>query len=156
LLRNVKGVANYEAVWRQYKDLFFALNQYMKLENRLDLLKSDFTAVNLAWQQRPKDIEAFLEEMCDLLWYQVHFEELRVKIRVWMSSWYFLQARDTQAVTQIDEMLMKERRHCQSLLETYMKLRKSTQEHIVFEKKYLNNAALILPTPVPKEVAAEL
>jgi hypothetical protein len=161
LIQHVKGVANYEAVWRPYKDLFLGLHHWLQSEDTVDLFMSGFHALNLAWQQRPRLIEEKLEEFCDLLWYQVHFEELRPQIRGWMASWYFLHARDTHAVTQIDELLIKERRHCQSLLETYFKLRKSTQEHVLFSQKYIDTPTMTIDaTPVKdplskKQVAAD-
>ena len=151
LMKNVKGVANYESVWRPYKDLFLGLHYWLGSEDKVDLFMNGFNALNLAWQQRPKLIEEKLEEFCDLLWYQVHFEELVPKIRVWMATWYFLHARDTHAVTQIDELLIKERRHCQSLLDTYFKLRKSAQEQVVFSQKYLDTTAMTIDATPVKE-----
>jgi hypothetical protein len=54
-----------------------------------------------------------------------------------MASWYFLQAREFHSILQGDDLLEKERRHCQSLLDTYYKMRKSTQEHLLFRQRYL-------------------
>ena len=110
LVKNVKGVANYEAVWRQYQQLFRALHYWLKSDARVDLFKSDFTALNLAWQQRPRLIEEHLEAFNDHCWYMVHFEELRPQIRTWMASWYFLRGRESQSITQADDLLVKERR----------------------------------------------
>jgi len=60
-----------------------------------------------------------------------------------MASWYFLRARESQSIMQADDLLVKERRHCQSLLDTYCKMRKSTQEHLLFTQRYLQ----VLPPP---------
>jgi hypothetical protein len=152
LIKNVKGVANYEAVWRQYPQLFKALHYWLEgEEDMLDLFMSDFKGLNVAWQQRPRLIEEHLEVFNDHCWYLVHFEELRPQIRTWMASWYFLQARESHSILQGDDLLVKERRQCQSLLETYCKMRKSTQEHVLFTEKYLQ----VLPPPVITRTTVE-
>lgn len=137
LVKNVKGVANYEAVWRQYPQLFKALHYWLEDEDQVDLFMSDFKGLNVAWQQRPRLIEEHLEVFNDHCWYMVHFKDLRTQIRTWMASWYFLQARESHSISQADDLLLKERRQCQSLLETYFKMRKSTQEHVLFTQRYL-------------------
>jgi len=137
LIRNVKGVANYESVWRQYKDLFIELHYWVQKRSSTDLFMSGFTALNLAWQQKPRLIEEQLELLTHHLWYLVHFDELRPQIRNWMASWYFLRSREANQITQGDDLALKERRHCQSLLDTYLKMRKSTQDHAIFAQKYL-------------------
>jgi hypothetical protein len=137
LVKNVKGVANYEAVWRQYPQLFTELHYWLEDEDQADLFMSDFKGLNVAWQQRPRLIEEHLEVFNDHCWYLVHFEELRPQIRTWMASWYFLQASESHSISQADDLLVKERRHCQSLLDTYYKMRKSTQEHVLFRQRYL-------------------
>jgi hypothetical protein len=152
LVKNVKGVANYEAVWRQYPQLFTDLHYWLEgEEDMLDLFMSDFKGLNVAWQQRPKLIEEHLEVFNDHCWYLVHFEELRPQIRTWMASWYFLQARESHSILQGDDLLVKERRQCQSLLETYCKMRKSTQEHVLFTQRYLQ----VLPPPAITRTTAQ-
>jgi hypothetical protein len=152
LVKNVKGVANYEAVWRQYPHLFRALHYWLEgEEDMLDLFMSDFKGLNLAWQQRPRLIEEHLEVFNDHCWYLVHFDELRPQIRTWMASWYFLQARESHNITHADDLLVKERRQCQSLLETYCKMRKSTQEHVLFTQRYLQ----VLPHPAITRTTVE-
>jgi len=49
LVKNVKGVANYEAVWRQYPQLFKALHYWLEDEDQVDLFMSDFKGLNVAW-----------------------------------------------------------------------------------------------------------
>jgi len=137
LVKHVKGVANYESVWRQYKELFIELHHWVKSEYTVELFMGGFTNLNLAWQQRPKLIEEKLELMANRHWYMVHFDELRPQIRNWMASWYFLRSREANQLTQADDLVLKERRHCQSLLDTYLKIRKSAQEQVIFAQKYL-------------------
>ena len=151
LVKNVKGVANYEAVWRQYPQLFKALHYWLEDEDQVDLFMSDFKGLNVAWQQRPRLIEEHLEVFNDHCWYLVHFKDLRTQIRTWMASWYFLQARESHSITQADDLLVKERRQCQSLLETYCKMRKSTQEHVLFTQRYLQ----VLPPPAITRTTAQ-
>jgi len=143
LIKNVKGVANYEDVWRQYRQLFTELHYWLEGEDMLDLFMSDFKGLNVAWQQKPRFIEEHLEALNDHCWYLVYFEGLRQQIRTWMASWYFLQASESHSISQADDLLVKERRHCQSLLDTYCKMRKSTQEHLLFRQRYLE----ALPPP---------
>lgn len=151
LVKNVKGVANYEAVWRQYPQLFTELHYWLEDEDQTDLFMSDFKGLNVAWQQRPRLIEEHLEVFNDHCWYLVHFKELRPQIRTWMASWYFLQARESHNITYADDLLVKERRHCQSLLETYFKMRKSTQEYVLFTQRYLQ----VLPPPAITRTTVE-
>jgi hypothetical protein len=137
LVKNVKGVANYEAVWRQYPELFMELHYWLKVEGKLDLFMSNFQALNLAWQQRPRMIEERLEVFNDHCWYLVYFEKFRPQIRNLMANWYFLRTQESHSITKADDFLLKERRYCLSLLDTYCKMRKSTQEQLLFSQKYL-------------------
>jgi hypothetical protein len=137
LVKNVKGVANYESVWRHYQELFTALHYWLKADGKVDLFRSDFSALNLAWQQRPRLIEEQLEVFNDHCWYLVHFKELRSQIQNWMANWYFLRTQESHSITKADDFLLKERRYCLSLLDTYCKMRKSTQEQLLFSQKYL-------------------
>ena len=71
----------------------------------------------------------------------VHFDELRPQIRNWMATWYFLRSREANSLSQGDDLVLKERRHCQSLLDTYLKMRKSSQDQVIFTQKYLQMQA---------------
>ena len=141
LVKNVKGVANYESVWRQYKDLFIELHYWVKNDYSVELFMSGFSALNLAWQQKPQLIEEQLELLNHHFWYVVHFDELRPQIRNWMATWYFLRSREANSLSQGDDLVLKERRHCQSLLDTYLKMRKSSQDQVIFTQKYLQMQA---------------
>ncbi len=137
LLKNVKGIANYESIWRQYPELFEELHYWVKDDQTTPLFMSSFSALNLAWQQRPQKIEQELELLAHHFWYMVHWDELRPQVRNWMASWFFLESRGAQSLTQVDELVLKERRYCQGLLDTYFKMRKSSQEQRLFAQKYL-------------------
>ena len=49
-----------------------------------------------------------------------------------MASWWFLQKQQLRNSDDHDDFIMKERRVYQSLLDSYMKLRKSQDEHLMF------------------------
>ena len=137
LLKNAKGVVNYQMHWRNYKELFIELSHWIEKKDMVSLFMNHGEGLNIAWQQRPREIENQLEHLTDQLWYMVNLDRFRPDIRTWMASWYFLKGRDANHLMQADEMVLKEQRHCQSLLDTYCKLRKSRQDHILFTRKYL-------------------
>ena len=126
---NAKGVANYQSVWRNYVDLFTQLAIWLKPQISPELFMSNSQGLNLAWQQHPKRLEEYMERYGQLLWYRANFNALCPSICTWMASWYFLQGRHAKEVDQLDEVVVKERRICQSLLESFMKMRKSQVEH---------------------------
>ena len=128
---NAKGVANYQSVWRNYLDLFTDFAIWLKPQISPELFMSNGQGLNLAWQQNPKKLEEYLICFGHLLWYQAHFDGLRPSIRTWMASWFFLQGRHAKEIDQLDEVVIKERRLCQSLLDSYFKMRKSQIEHIL-------------------------
>lgn len=61
-----------------------------------------------------------------------------------MASWYFLQGRHAREVDQLDEAVLRERRVCQSLLDSYFKMRKSQVEHAI-----LRHSKLVISRPYP-------
>lgn len=139
---NAKGVANYQSVWRNYVDLFTHYANWLKPQISPELFMANQQGLNLAWQQNPKKLEEYLERYGARLWYLVHFEELRSRIRTWMASWYFLQGRHAKEVDQLDEVVLKERRLCQSFLDSYFKMRKSQVEHA-----FLRHSQLVIDKP---------
>ena len=126
---NSKGVANYQMVWRHHETLFIEFDRWLKTRIAPDLFMSNGQGLHLAWQKHPRELEKYLVEYGYYLWYVTHFEGLRESIRTWMAIWYFVQNRHAEEVDRFDEVVIKERRTCQSLLDTYLKLRKSQIEH---------------------------
>ncbi len=49
-----------------------------------------------------------------------------------MASWLFMQKQELRNSDQHDDFIMRERRVYQSLLDSYVKLRKSQDEHLMF------------------------
>lgn len=155
---NAKGVANYQSVWRNYIDLFTQFAIWLKPQISPELFMSNSQGINLAWQQHPKKLEEYLERYGHLLWYQANFNVLVPQVRTWMASWYFLQGRHSKEIDQLDEVVIKERRICQSLLESFMKMRKSQVEHILLRHNLLafkkSGSVVGIGTPItPTEYA---
>jgi hypothetical protein len=86
----------------------------------------------LYWQTHPKELEALITEYGSFLWYVVNYEELRPQIRTWMAIWFFLKGRHSNEVEMYDEIILRERRSCQVLLDSFFKMRKSQMDHALF------------------------
>ena len=71
--------------------------------------------------RKPKKLEEVLEDYAAHLYYQVHFEQLRPHIRVWMSAWFFLQRRNQRDYQILDEHVVKELNHHRSTLMQLLK-----------------------------------
>lgn len=52
-----------------------------------------------------------------------------------MASWLFIQKEELQKSDHLYDVLMKERRTYQSLLDSYVKFRKSNGDHLLFLKR---------------------
>ena len=129
LQRNVKGVLNYNMVWRSYPEFFQGLDQWSKNAISPRIFMFNNQGIELHWQTHPKELEALIAEYGSFLWYVVHYEELRPQIRTWMAIWFFLRGRHSQEVEMYDEIVLRERRTCQMLLDSYFKMRKSQMDH---------------------------
>ena len=142
LQQNVKGVANYNMVWRSYLEFFQGMHQWFANTISPRIFMSNNQGIEIHWQNRPKDLEAMIVEYGSHLWYVIHFDELRAKIRTWMAIWFFLRGRHSQEVEMYDDIVLRERRSCQLLLESFFKLRKSQMDHAL-----LMHSRLALPLP---------
>ena len=129
LQQNVKGVANYNMVWRSYLEFFQGMHQWFANTISPRIFMSNNQGIEIHWQNRPKDLEAMIVEYGSHLWYVTHFEELRAKIRTWMAIWFFLKGRHSHEVEMYDEIVLRERRSCQLLLDSLFKMRKSQMDH---------------------------
>jgi hypothetical protein len=124
LCKNSKGISNYQMVFGAYQDLFDGLHVYLGNRFNVPILASTGQGISIAWQQQSKKMEEVLEEYASYLYYQIHFETLRPQIRVWMSSWFFLQRRDQRDHDFQDEQVIKELNRYQATLTQLLKYRK--------------------------------
>lgn len=129
LLTHAKGISNYQMVWRQYAHLFKLFADWLAKRVTPALFMNHGADINLPWQQSPQKIEAYLAQFAHDLWFGMHYEELKPAIQVYMASWYFLQKRDQTRADSIEQAIMKERKVCQGLIDTYLRYRKSKLVH---------------------------
>ena len=129
LQKNVKGVLNYNMVWRSYPEFFQGLDLWSKNAISTRIFMFNNQGIELYWQSHPKELEALITEYGSFLWYVVNYEQLRSKIRTWMAIWFFLKGRHSNEVQMFDEIVLRERRSCQLLLDSFFKMRKSQMDH---------------------------
>jgi hypothetical protein len=129
LQQNVKGVANYNMVWRSYPEFFQGMHHLFANAISPRIFMFNNQGIEIHWQNRPKELEAMIVEYGSYLWYVTHFDELRAKIRTWMAIWFFLKGRHSHEVEMYDEIVLRERRSCQLLLDSFFKIRKSQMDH---------------------------
>jgi len=155
LQRNVKGVLNYNMVWRSYPEFFQGLDLWTQNAVSPRIFMFNNQGIDLYWQTHPKELEALITEYgCYLwyvinyeqlrsqirtwmaiteygcyLWYVINYEQLRSQIRTWMAIWFFLKGRHSNEVQMFDEIVLRERRSCQLLLDSFFKMRKSQMDH---------------------------
>ena len=127
LMENVKGIANFQMVWAQYKDLFAALGAWLTVRSpkTTPILNTLGSGLNLAWQQNPKPFMQLLDQFSNHLFYVAYFESFKPQIRVWMESWFFLQRHEMRRLESDDLLLLKERNHTHGILDKLMRFRKS-------------------------------
>lgn len=125
LMKNSKGIQNYQMVFGSYKDLFIGLHGYVGLDYKVPFLNHDRMAIHIAWQQQPKKVEEALLEYAASLYYKLQFEALRPTIRVAMSSWFFLQRMERRESDLQDEMVIKEMQRYQVCLTQLLSYRKA-------------------------------
>ncbi|NBV72117.1 MAG: hypothetical protein EBR60_08795 [Burkholderiaceae bacterium] len=140
LQQNVRGVANYNMVWRSYPEFFQGMHQWFANTISPRIFMSNNQGIEIHWQNRPKDLEAMIVEYGSHLWYVTHFDELRAKIRTWMAIWFFLKGRHSHEVEMYDEIVLRERRSCQLLLDSFFKMRKSQMDHALMMDSRLSLA----------------
>ena len=132
LQQNVRGVANYNMVWRNYVEFFQGMHHWFANTISPRIFMSSNQGIEIYWQNRPKEFEALIVEYGSYLWYVVNYEELRPQIRTWMAIWFFLKGRHSNEVEMYDEIVLRERRSCQLLLDSFFKMRKSQMDHALF------------------------
>lgn len=128
LCKNSKGIANYQTVFARYQILFEGVHEFIGNSYGAPFLLSTGAGLEIAWQQNPKKVEEVLLEYAASLWYMIQFDELRPHIRHWMASWFFLDRMGRRDSDFQDDMVIKELNRYKSLLDTFMKFRKSQIE----------------------------
>ncbi|QWD04242.1 hypothetical protein G6720_01820 [Polynucleobacter paneuropaeus] len=127
LMKNAKGIANFNMVWRQYSLLFPLVAEWLKTKypNFTPLMMSSGKDISLAWQQNPQKLLEVIEEFANQTYFVAHYEHFKPKVRVWMESWYFLQRAELHRLERSEQLLLKERNYTASILERLMRFRKS-------------------------------
>ncbi len=111
------------------------MHEFIGKDYGVPLIVTGGTGLDPAWQQRPKKVEEILLEYVASLYYKIYFDELRPKIRVAMSAWFFLQRREQRESDIQDELLIKEVNRYQNLLSQFMKYRKVRLEQVISDQK---------------------
>jgi hypothetical protein len=129
LCTHSKGVQNYQMVFGAYKDLFQGVHDFIGNSYKVPFLMATGAGLEIGWQNKPKAVEEALLKYAANLYYMIHFDELRPHIRLWISSWYFLDRVGRKESDYQDDMVIKELNRYRSLLQDYMKFRKSQADH---------------------------
>jgi len=130
--KNAKGMSNYNGVWRQYPELFKGAHIWSERFLDIPFFMSHGKDLSIEWQNQPETVLKLLHKFAALMYFKSKFNQYKAKIRVMMASWLFLQKQQLRNSDHHDDFIMKERRVYQSLLDSYMKLRKSQDEHLMF------------------------
>ena len=130
LCEHVKGIQNYQMVFGAYKDLFKGVHDFIGTSYKVPFMMATGAGLEIGWQNKPKAVEEVLLKYAASLYYMIHFDELRPHIRLWTSSWYFLDRMKVKDSDYQDDMLIKELNRYRSLLHDFMKFRKSKVDHI--------------------------
>ena len=156
LLANVKGVPNYNMVWRQYPHFFQHLELWMRSIDP-PLFMNYRQGLDIYWQNHPRKLEAYIEEFGVSCWYLANFDDLRPQIRNWMGIWFFLKGRESEKIERFDDRMLQERRTCQGLLDCFFRMRKSQNDHVLFAERRIQVPVpnsledIVLPDEIPKE-----
>ena len=127
LLKNAKGIANFNLVWRQYPLLFELCGAWLleKYPNATPLFANTGKDINLAWQQNPQKLLSVIEQFANQTYFIAHFSSFKPKVRIWMETWYFLQRSELHRLERGEQLVLKERNYTYSLLERLGRFRKS-------------------------------
>lgn len=149
LMKDAKGITNFNLVWRQFPDLFNALSIYIdRVGSMRPLFTSNNKDLDLAWQQHPEVILEYLEDLSKELFYLANLNEFKPQIRLFMESWYFAQDYELKRLEREDGGLMAERKHANNLLDKLMQLRKTQYALWMAMPKELGH----LGFHIPKEI----
>jgi|GEM_PF-1458946 len=127
LIKNAKGIANFNMVFSQYHHLFEELNQWVmaKYDNVTPIVNNTGAGLSLIWQQQPQKLLSLIEGFANHVYFVAYFEDMKPEIRVFIESWFFLQKTDMRRLENLDLLAQKERSHTHSLLDKLIYFRKS-------------------------------
>lgn len=126
VMKNARGIANFNLVWRQYPELFEGLANWVKERPEITpIFGASGQGLNIMWQQQAHRLVELMQRFADEMFYVANFEGFKPKIRVWMESWFFLQKTEMRRLEHGEQLLIKERKHTYALLDRLMQLRKS-------------------------------
>lgn len=130
LCAHSKCIQNYQMVFGAYKDLFQGVHDFIGTSYKVPFMMATGAGLDPRWQNKPKVVEGALLKYAASLYYMINFDELRPHIRLWTSSWYFLDRLGKKESDYQDDLVIKELNRYRSLLQDYMKFRKSQVDHI--------------------------
>ena len=129
-LQNCKGMANFNMVWRQYPTLFAHLEKHIAtIKNIKPLLMSNREGLDLAWQQNPKRLLEYLEDLFYIYEYRADFEAMKPDIREILINWYYRSRSDVHRIDELNDTQIRLVKECHYLLSQYWKLCKNQEEH---------------------------
>jgi len=135
LCKHSKGIQNYQMVFVRYKDLFQGVHEFIGDGYQHVLIMETGAGLSIAWQQNPRKLEEVLLKYAASLWYMIHFDELRPHIRHWMANWFFLDRQSRKESDYQDELVHRELNRYRTLLDSFLKFRKSQLDHAKLEEK---------------------
>lgn len=130
--KNAKGMSNHNGVWRQYPELFKGTHIWSQRFLDVPFFMSHGKDLGIEWQNQPETVLKLLHKFATLMYFKSKFNKYKPKIRVMMASWLFIQKQQLRNSDHHDDLIMRQRRVYQSLLDSYVKLRKSQDEHLMF------------------------
>lgn len=125
LCNRSKGIQNYQMVFGVYKDLFTGIHDFIGASYKVPFIMATGKGLDPRWQNNPKAVDEVMLKYAASLYYMIHFDGLRPHIRLWISSWFFLDGLKAKESDCQDNLLIKELNRYRSLLQDYMRFRKS-------------------------------
>ena len=119
-------------VWRQYSELFQGAHEWTKEIISAPFFMAHGKDLNIEWQNRPEAVLTILERYGAHMYYQANFVTFKPKIRLAMATWLFVEKSGLTISDDQGGLLVNERKTYLSLLDSYVKVRKSQDEHLMF------------------------
>lgn len=141
LLVGASGIANFDLVWRHYPVLFQGFAEWLKdvtveqhgeRRQLCPLFMEHGKNLELAWQQNPQKLLAYMEEYVASVYFALNFKAYKPQIKLALATWYFLDRAHAPINKKHDEVIMRLQKRYQSLLTSYQQLRETEDAHQVF------------------------